>query len=190
MPVFFATNWWAIAIRGIIAILFAISTFAMPSITIAVLVTLFGIYALVDGIFAIISAIRAAQGHRRWGAFLAEGIIGILIGILALAEPLAVAASVIYLIAAWAVLTGILEIAAAIRLRRHMEGEWVLILTGALSIAFGILAFAAPMFGALAIVFWLGAYALVSGVLLLTLAFRIRAFHRRPGHLTGSAAVL
>ena len=189
MPAVFAANWWAIALRGIIAILFAILTFTMPGITLAVLVTLFGVYALVDGVFAIISAIRAAAGHGRWGAFLGEGALGIVIGLCALGAPIAFAASLIYLIAFWAIVTGVLEIMAAIRLRRHMAGEWMLILSGVVSILFGVLSFWAPVFGALTIVLWLGVYALIFGVLLLTLAFRIRAHGRSGGYLGSPSAV-
>ena len=179
MPVVLATNWWALALRGVAAIIFAILTFAMPGITIAVLVILFGAYALVDGVLAVISAIRAAHGHRRWGAFLAEGAVGILAGIITLTIPAAIAAVLVYIVAFWAIVTGVLEISAAIRLRRHIPGEWMLILSGVLSVLFGIVAFWAPIVGALAIVWWLGIYAMIFGVLLLSLAFRIRAMHRR-----------
>ncbi len=179
MPAVLATNWWALALRGVFAILFAILTFAIPGMTIAVLVILFGAYALVDGIFAIISAVRAAQGHRRWGAFLAEGAVGILAGIVTLTMPVAIAAVLVYIVAFWAIVTGVLEIAAAVRLRRHIQGEWMLILSGIISVLFGIVCFWAPGVGALAIVLWLGVYAMIFGILLLGLAFRIRAIHKR-----------
>lgn len=179
MPAVLASNWWALALRGVFAILFAILTFAIPGMTIAVLVILFGAYALVDGIFAVISAIRAAQGHRRWGAFLAEGGVGILAGIVTLTMPAAIAAVLVYIVAFWAIVTGVLEIAAAVRLRRHIQGEWMLILSGIISVLFGIVCFWAPGVGALAIVLWLGVYAMIFGVLLLSLAFRIRAIHKR-----------
>src|ERR1700755_729460 len=158
MPAVLATNWWALALRGVIAILFAIITFTIPGMTLAILVMLFGAYALVDGIFAIIATVRAAHGHRRWGAFLLEGVVGILAGLATLTNPIAVAAVLIYIIAGWAIITGVLEIAAGFRLRRHMEGEFLLILTGVISIVFGIASFWAPVIGALAIVWWLGVY--------------------------------
>jgi uncharacterized membrane protein HdeD (DUF308 family) len=189
MPVVLATNWWALALRGVAAIIFAILTFAMPGITIAVLVILFGAYALVDGVLAVISAIRAAHGHRRWGAFLAEGAVGILAGIITLTIPAAIAAVLVYIVAFWAIVTGVLEISAAIRLRRHIPGEWMLILSGVLSVLFGIVAFWAPIVGALAIVWWLGIYAMIFGVLLLSLAFRIRAMHRRNPFLPTAGTV-
>jgi uncharacterized membrane protein HdeD (DUF308 family) len=170
-------HWWALALRGVVAVLFAILTFVLPGLTLAALVLLFGIYALIDGIFALISAVRAAHGHGRWGAFLLEGIVGVLAGLVTLAAPALTLTFLIYVVAAWAVITGVLEIAAAIRLRRHVPGEWLLILTGIVSIVFGAIVFAAPTVGAIAIAFWLGVYALIFGVLLLTLAFRLKSLH-------------
>jgi uncharacterized membrane protein HdeD (DUF308 family) len=171
-------NWWALAVRGVIAILFALLAFTMPGITLAVIVLLFGAYALVDGIFAIVSAIRAAHGHRRWGAFLLEGIVGIIAGLITMFVPAVTLAFLIYVVAGWAVVTGILELAAAIRLRRHIPGEWLLVLTGIVSVLFGVMIFWAPVLGVLAIAWWLAGYALIFGILLLTLAFRLRSLHR------------
>lgn len=186
MAALLARNWWAVALRGVAAIVFAVLAFAMPGITLAVLVILFGAYALVDGIFAIVSAIRAVQGHRHWGAFLIEGAVGIIIGLVTFFVPGVTLAFLIALVAVWAIVTGVLEIAAAILLRRHIPGEWLLIVTGALSVIFGVLIFVSPMAGALVIVWWLAAYALIFGILLLLLAFRLRSFHR--GGLEGSVA--
>lgn len=178
MAALLARNWWALAIRGAAAIVFAILAFALPSITLAVLVILFGAYAFVDGVFAIVSAIRALQGHRPWGSFLIEGIVGIVIGLITFFVPGVTLAFLIALVAIWAIVTGIFEIAAAIRLRRHVPGEWLLLLTGIFSFLFGVLIFFAPVAGALVIVWWLAAYALVFGILLLVLAFRLRSLHR------------
>lgn len=173
-----ARNWWALALRGFAAILFAILAFALPGMTLAILVTLFGAYAFFDGIFAIVSAVRAVHGHRPWGSFLIEGVVGIIIGLITFFAPHVTLAFLIGLIAAWAIITGIFEIAAAIRLRRHIRGEWLLILTGVFSVLFGILIFFMPRAGALVIVWWLATYALIFGILLLLLAFRIRSLHR------------
>lgn len=174
MAVILQTNWWALVLRGIAAILLAIVTFAMPGITLAVLGTIFGIYALIDGVLAIVSTIKAVQGHRRWGAFLAEGILGILLGLYLMLFPLAAAAIFVTVLAIWAVITGILEIAAAFRLRRHMQGELLLILTGALSILVGIILFARPLESAVFFAYVLAGYGLIFGILLITLGFRIR----------------
>ena len=174
MPVVLRNNWWVLVLRGAMAILFAIITFAVPGITIAVLVTIFGFYALFDGILAVISTIKAVQGHRRWGAFLFEGVVGILFGLYAIIFPIAAAAAFVTFVAVWAVFTGILEITAAIRLRRHIQGEWILILVGVLSILVGLTLFAAPVSGAVFLVWVLASYGLIFGVLLITLGFRVR----------------
>lgn len=174
MPVVLRSNWWALVLRGVMAILFALITFAVPGITIAVLVTIFGFYALFDGIFAIVSTIKAVQGHRRWGAFLLEGLIGILFGLYAIIFPLGAAAAFVTFVAVWAIFTGILEIAAAVRLRREVKGEWILILLGILSILLGMILVAAPVSGAVFLVWVLASYGLIFGVLLIALGFRIR----------------
>jgi uncharacterized membrane protein HdeD (DUF308 family) len=166
-------------LRGVIAILFAIFAFLWPGITLGVLVLLFGVYAFLDGVFAIVSAVRAVRGHKRWGAFLLEGIVGILAGLCAWFVPGVTLAFLIFLIAAWAIITGVLEIVAAVRLRRHVPGEWLLIVTGVVSIVFGVLVYIAPIAGAIVIVWWIAAYAFVFGILLLILAFRLRALHPR-----------
>lgn len=178
MAALLARNWWALALRGVAAIVFALLAFALPGITLAVLVALFGAYALIDGIFAIVSAIRALQGHRPWGSFLIEGAVGIVIGLVTFFVPGVTLAFLVALVAVWAIVTGVFEIAAAVRLRRHVPGEWLLILTGIVSVIFGVLIFIAPIAGAVVIVWWLAAYALIFGILLLLLAFRLRSLHR------------
>jgi uncharacterized membrane protein HdeD (DUF308 family) len=179
MAIVLASNWWALAFRGVVAILFAVLAFLWPAITLGVLVLLFGVYAFVDGVLAIVSAVRAVRGHKRWGSFLLEGIVGILAGLCAWFVPGVTLAFLIFLVAAWAIITGVLEIIAAIRLRRHVPGEWLLVLTGVLSIIFGILIYIAPIAGAIVIVWWIAAYAFIFGILLLILAFRLRALHPR-----------
>ena len=172
-----ARNWGAIAVRGVAAILFGLLTFAVPALTLAALVLLFGAYALVDGIFNVIAAVRRRAGDPPWWALLVEGIVGIVAGLVTLLLPGVTAAMILYVIAAWAVLTGVLEIIAAVRLRRQLTGEWRLVLSGVLSVVFGGLVMAAPAAGALAITLWIGAYAIVFGGLLLALAFRLRRAH-------------
>ncbi len=169
-----ATNWWALALRGLVAVLFGLLTFLLPGITLVTLVLLFGAYALVDGIFNLIAFFRVASHH--W-ALLLEGVIGIIAGILTFALPAITAIVLLYLIAFWAIFTGIFEIIAGIRLRKAITNEWLLLVMGVLSVLFGVLILFAPGAGALAIVLWIGAYALVFGVFLLALAFRLRG-HR------------
>ena len=166
-----ARNWWAIALRGLAAVLFGLLTIFIPGVTLVTLVLLFGAYALVDGVFNVVAAFRSASHH--W-ALLIEGLIGILAGIVTFAWPAMTAIALLYLIAFWAILTGIFEIAAGIRLRNVVANEWALILMGALSLLFGAFILFAPGAGALAIVLWIGVYALIFGIFVLVLAFRLR----------------
>lgn len=174
MPIVLRSNWWALLLRGIAAIILALVAFLLPGVTIAVLVTVFGIYALIDGVLAIISAVRAARSHERWGPFLLEGIIGLLFGLYAIAFPILATAVFVTVLAFWAFLTGIFEIVAAIRLRRHIKGEWLLILSGVVSILFGVALLAEPITGAVVLVWFLAGYGLAFGILLIMLAFRMR----------------
>ena len=169
-----ARNWWALALRGLVAVLFGLLTFILPGITLVTLVLLFGAYALADGIFNVIAFFRVAS--HQW-ALLIEGVIGIIAGIVTFALPAITAIALLYLIAFWAIFTGVFEIIAGIRLRKAMTNEWLLLVMGVLSLLFGVLILFAPGAGALAIVLWIGAYALVFGIFLLALAFRLRG-HR------------
>lgn len=181
-----AGNWWALVIRGLVAILLGIFTLVLPGVTIGALVLLFGVYALLDGILSFIGAVKASRHHERWGFLVGEGIVGVLAGIATFAWPAITTIALVYVVAAWAVLTGIVEIAAAFRLRKHIAGELLLGLAGVISIAFGILLVAAPLAGALVIAVWIGVYELIFGVTLLALGFRLRNWSRRP---LASAAV-
>jgi len=172
-----AGNWWAIALRGLMAVLFGALALFLPGLTLVTLVLLFGAYALMDGIFNVLASFRSASEH--W-AFLIEGLIGMAAGVLTFAWPAITAIALLYLIAFWAILTGVLEIAAGIRLRKSIRNEWALLLMGVFSLLFGLVIVFAPGAGALAIVLWIGTYALVFGVFLLVLAFRLRAHRRSP----------
>jgi uncharacterized membrane protein HdeD (DUF308 family) len=164
-----------VALRGLAAIVFGVLAFVWPAITLWALVLLFGAYMLVDGIFAIVAAVRAAGREARWWLLLIEGVLGVLAGLVAAFWPGLTALALLYFIAAWAIVSGILEIAGAIRLRREIEGEWALGLSGALSLLFGVLLVVIPApAGLLSLVWLIGAYALAFGVLLLVLAFRLR----------------
>ena len=180
-PTVLSRNWWAIALRGVAAIIFGLLTFVMPGITLAVLVLLFGAYAIVDGIFTLVAVARGqavARAEPRWVLVL-EGVVSIAAGLVAFLWPGLTALALVYLIAAWAIVTGVLEIVAAVRLRRQIDNEWWLGLSGALSVVFGVLLMAAPGAGALAMVFWIGAYAILFGALLVGLAFRLRSVRSR-----------
>jgi len=175
-----ARNWWALVLRGVLGIVFGLFALALPAAAFAVLVLAFGAYTLVDGVFNIVAALRDARGERRWWALLLSGVAGVLAGLAAFVAPAPTALVLLYVIAGWAILTGVLEITAAIRLRRQLIGEWLMALSGALSIVFGALIIVAPLAGALAVLLLIGAYALVSGVVLLALGVRLRRAARRP----------
>jgi uncharacterized membrane protein HdeD (DUF308 family) len=170
-----ARHWWALALRGVFAVLFGLLTFLIPGITLLTLVLLFGAYAILDGIFDIVSAVRA-PGHH-WPLIL-EGVVGIIIGILTFLWPGITTMVLLYLIAFWAIFTGVLEIVAGIRLREVIANEWLLILMGVLSVLFGIFILIFPGAGALAIVIWIGAYALLFGIMLIALASLLRRFRQ------------
>jgi uncharacterized membrane protein HdeD (DUF308 family) len=180
-PTVLTRNWWAIALRGVAAIIFGLLTFVMPGITLAALILLFGAYAIVDGVFNVVAVARGQAGERdepRWLLVL-EGIVSIAAGLVAFLWPGLTALALVYLIGAWAIVKGVLEVVAAVRLRRQIENEWWLGLSGAVSIVFGALVMIAPGAGALAVVFWIGAYAIVFGALLVGLAFRLRSVRSR-----------
>jgi len=167
-------NWWAIALRGVVALIFGLLSLIWPGLSLAALVLLFGAYALVDGIFALIAAMRRAEAHMRWAPFAWEGVFGIAAGVVTFFWPGITALVLLYFIAAWAVLTGIFKIAAAIRLRKEITDEWALGLNGVASIIFGIVLIVFPGAGALALIWLIGAFAILFGLLLLALALRLR----------------
>ena len=173
MAMILVGNWWALALRGVFAILFAVIAILWPGITALALVLLFGAYALVDGVFALVLALRLARHHGRSGAILVEAILNIAIGAICFLWPASALVALVYLIAIWAIVTGIALIAAGMSLIR-LSGEWLLVLAGLISILLGIVLFIAPGAGAIALSWWLGIYALFFGIALLTAAFRIR----------------
>jgi uncharacterized membrane protein HdeD (DUF308 family) len=168
-----ATNWWALLLRGVAAVLFGLAALFWPGLTLVVLIVFFGAYTLVDGIFAIVAGIRGS-GSRRW-LLLAEGVLGILAGLIALFWPGITALVLLYVIAAWAVFTGILKGVMAIWLRREIENEWLLVLSGVLSVLFGVILAVLPGVGLLSLVWLVGIYALIFGVALIVLGFRVRS---------------
>jgi uncharacterized membrane protein HdeD (DUF308 family) len=163
-------TWWVYLIRGVCAILFGLLAIIWPGMTLFVLVAVFGAYAIVNGIFELFSSGRG--GSRGWTIF--SGVGSILIGLVVLFWPGITALILLLLIASWAVVVGLLEVVAAIVLRRVVEGEWAFIVSGVLAVLFGILLFIWPATGALAIAWLIGAMAIVYGISLLALAFRLR----------------
>lgn len=176
-----AKNWWAFAIRGVLGILFGIIAFAWPVVTILSLVIVFAAYAITDGVFAIVAAVRAATHHERWTLFLLEGVVGIVAGVLAFMWPSLTVIVFIALVAFWALLSGGLMLAAAFRLDTN-HGGWWFVLGGVASIIYGALLLMVPGIGALVLMWWIGAYAFVFGIVMLIGAFRLRALAHGPAH--------
>jgi uncharacterized membrane protein HdeD (DUF308 family) len=177
-----AHNWWAIALRGVLAILFGLVALFLPGATMLSLVLLFAAYAFIDGVFGIISAVRAAGKHERWLLLLLEGVVDIIVAAIAVLWPGITVVAFVLLVAAWAIVTGGLMLWAAVRLDTD-DTRWWLVLGGIVSLIYGVLLIVAPMIGALVLTWWLGAYALIFGVALLVLAFRLRA---RQSHSAAS----
>jgi uncharacterized membrane protein HdeD (DUF308 family) len=173
-------NWWLYALRGVAAIIFGVIAIIYPGATLLALVLVFGIYAIIDGVLAIIAAFQMRKVVDRWWVVLLEGLAGIAVGIIALVNPVLTAGALLLLIAFWAVFTGIMEIIAAIRLRQEIKNEWALILTGILSIILGVFLFAFPGGGSLALVWTIGLYAVFFGGLMIYLAFTVRGLSRQP----------
>ena len=169
-------HWWALALRGAIAILFGLAALLRPGIAVEALILLFGAYALVDGVFSIVGVFGGTRGGTpRWLLFI-EGVAGILAGLIAFALLGLTAFLLLYLIAACAIVTGISEIAMAIRLRKEISGEWAVIVGGAFSVLFGvILAVVGPVAGLLSLVWLIGIYAVAFGIMLLIAGFRLRS---------------
>lgn len=168
-------SWWSLVLRGLAGLAFGILSLVAPGISLAALVLCFGAYAFVDGIFALVMAFRKSE-RGRWVALSLQGIIGVAAGLAALLLPIVTALALVYLVATWAIITGVLEIVTAVRLRKVIEGEWLLGLSGLLSVVLGASLALFPGPGALALVVWIAAYAVVSGTVLIVLGIRARSW--------------
>jgi uncharacterized membrane protein HdeD (DUF308 family) len=166
-------DWWIIALQGVAAVIFGVIALLLPGITLLALVYLFGAYAIVDGVLALSRGVRRGEGGPDWWRII-SGVVGILAGVIAFVVPGITAYALLLVIAAWAVVSGALELVAAYQLREVIRREWLLALDGLLTIVFGIALFVFPGAGALAVVWLIGAYAILSGVILLATAFRLR----------------
>lgn len=175
-------DWWLFLVRGIAAILFGIAAFVWPGLTLAVLVIMFGAYVLVDGAFGLFYAIRGRKQLDYWWLWAIEGVLGIIVGVLTFVMPGITALVLLMFIAAWAIVGGALRIITAFRLRKEIRGEWLLIAGGALSILFGVLLVAVPQAGILSVIWLIGFYAVLFGVLFVGLAFRLRRSGREDAH--------
>ncbi len=169
------SSWWALGLRGILAILFGIIALIEPGLALFALVTLFGAYALIDGIIAVFVSLQQRHVFRYWWTLLLEGLAGIIIGVLTFLLPIATAIVLLYLIATWAILTGIFELVAAFSRRGSAAQEWTLALAGIVSILLGVLLVLQPGAGLLTIIWLIGDYAIAFGILLLIRAFQFRS---------------
>jgi uncharacterized membrane protein HdeD (DUF308 family) len=172
-------DWRSVGLRGIAAVAFGVLTLVWPGLTITALLLLFGAYALVDGFAHLVAAYRRNQPRETRGVLIVEGLAGVILGVVALVWPGITALALLYVIAAWAIITGAVRIMAALQLRREIPNEWFLVLGGAFSVIFGIILVVAPVAGALAITWLIGFYALLFGMMLLALAWRLRTRHAR-----------
>ena len=177
-------NWWLVALRGVVALIFGVLTVFRPSVTLAVLILLFGSYAIVNGVVTMVAAIANRRGESQeshWVSLLISGVLSVALGILTFLAPGVTTVVLLYIIAAWAIVTGVAEIVTAIRLRRVITDEWLLIAAGTVSVLFGLLLVVSPGAGALAVTLWIGTYAIMIGILLVALAFRLRSWGRAHG---------
>src|SRR5262252_7901492 len=180
-----AQRWWAVGLRGILAIIFGLLCLLTPGIAVGALVLLFAAYMLVDGVFAIISGIRAARSGESWGLLILEGIVDLAAGILAVIWPAITLVALVWIVAIWAIVSGALMLGAAVSLNIDY-GRWWLALGGIASLIFGILLIIEPFVGAVVLTLWIGAYALVFGVFLLVLAFQLNS--KREARLRNTSA--
>ncbi len=171
-------NWWALALRGLLAVLFGFAALFLPLDTLEAVGRVFGVYALTEGVLVALTGIRRT---RYSGVIIAEGASGIVAGLVALAWPSITALVLLYVVAIWAILSGVAEMIAAVSLRREIEGEWALFLVEILSVIFGIILAVLPGVGLLSLIWLFGLYALAVGVALIVLAFRVRHARGRRG---------
>lgn len=172
-----ARHWWAIMLRGAIAVLFGVIALAAPGAVLLSLAFLFGIYLMIDGIIGLVASVRAVAAHGHWGALLAEAVLNMLMGLIALFIPGAAVLAFVLLMAAWALISGGLMLAVAMKLHAS-HGRWWLVLGGVVSLIWGVLLVAAPLMGAVVLAWWLGVYAIVFGVGLLGCGWRLRGRHQ------------
>jgi len=170
-------NWWLLLLRGIAAVAFGVLTFVWPGVTLLTLVFLYGAFALVDGVFALVAAIMGGRPAPRWWLAIV-GLLGVAVGILTFAWPGITALVLLLFIAGWAIATGIMQIVGAVRLRKEIEGEWLLIASGVLSLLFGLVLIVQPGTGALALLFVIGVYAILYGLIEVWLSLKLRGLSR------------
>ncbi|GBD50146.1 HdeD family acid-resistance protein [Methylopila sp. Yamaguchi] len=188
MNAMLADNWWAVGLRGVLAVLLGVAAFAVPGAAMLALVLVFAAYSVADGVLNIVLAVRGARKGERWGLLLLNGLFGVLVGVLAAIWPGITVIAFVLMVGAWALISGGLMLGAAFTLKIS-HGRWILAVGGVVSLIYGVLLFAAPLIGALVLTWWLAAYALVMGVILIGWAFRLRKHRgeRAPEQVAASA---
>ncbi|KGG93281.1 membrane protein [Comamonas thiooxydans] len=176
MSIMLHRSWWVLLLRGAAAIIFGVLTWMQPAASAAALVLVFGAYVFVDGLLGIYTAIKSCQQSRHWWVVLLWGLTGVVVGVLTVINPAITALVLTIYIGVWALMTGVLQIVAALRLRKEIQGEWVLVLGGLLSVLFGIFVLMQPGAGMMAMLWVLATYAVIFGVLMVILAFKIKKF--------------
>jgi uncharacterized membrane protein HdeD (DUF308 family) len=182
-----SSAWWSLLLRGLLALVFGLLAIAAPGASLIALTLWFGVFALVDGVFLITGAFAGRREHEHWYLMLLEGLVGVVFGLLTLRVPGITALILLMYIAAFAMITGVLRLVTAIRLRREIEGEWWMAISGVAGVLFGGLMLMMPGAGALAMMIYIGAWALVVGVSLVFLALRVRRI-KRTGERWGGRA--
>lgn len=183
-----AHNWWVLLLRGVVAVIFGLLVFARPGPSLSVLLLLFGAFAMADGLLGTWTAITHREDHENWILLLIGGLVGIGIGALTLFYPGITALGLLFYIAIWAMTTGVIEIVAAIRLRKQIQGEWRLVAAGLLSVGLGTLLIVQPGAGVLGLLWLIASFALVFGLSLIALSFKLKDFAKHAGHAQGHPA--
>ena len=178
--------WWAIVLRGVLAILFGVVALFFTGQTLLALVWVFGVYAVLNGLFALVAAVRAGEAHRRWGWLTFAGIVSIVAGVVAFVWPGLTALTLVLIIAAWAIILGVAEIAFALAMPDTLAHPWIAALSGAVSVLYGVVLAVWPRSGAVALTWLLGIYAIVYGAMLLYYANRLQALRGDVRSLLGS----
>jgi uncharacterized membrane protein HdeD (DUF308 family) len=173
------SGWWKLLLRGLIAIAFGVYTFTNPAMAITTLVLIFGFYALLDGVLAVWAAFAGKSENEQWWVVLIGGLLGIGLGVFTFMAPGITALSLLFIIAIWAVGTGVLEIVAGVRLRKEIDNEWLLVLTGIVSVLFGGALIWSPGAGALSVLWMIGTFALIFGVLFVILSFKVKGLRNQ-----------
>ena len=176
--------WWLFLIRGLLALAFGIVVLLYPVAGLWTIAILFAVYAFFDGIVALVAAVRMQHSGGKWGWLIFEGLVGIIAGICAALYPMLAVFTLAVLLGAWAIVTGVLAIASAFSARQHVPNEWLWVLSGIVSVIFGIAIFWSPSFGLFALVWMVGFYAILAGVLLIGFAFRLRGLQKKSGLAT------